>query len=82
MVDSSKPNHFRPSPLSLALEQIEGKTSGSKKMTVYDVTSEGSLFASVNVAAGPFKLGDVVQGCAEFPISEEGKPTCIQVINF
>jgi hypothetical protein len=38
------------------------------------------LFATVNVASGPFKLGDVVQGSVEFPIAEEEKPTCIQVI--
>jgi hypothetical protein len=65
----------------LALEQIEEKTSSSRKTTIYDVASEGNLFASVNVAAGPFKLGDVVQGCVEFPVAEEEKPTCIQVIH-
>jgi len=70
----------QPSPLTLALEQIEEKTSGSRRMSVYDVASEGNLFASVNVAAGPFKLGDVVQGCVEFPVAEEEKPTCIQML--
>lgn len=44
------------------------------------IIGEGNLFASVNVASGPFKLGDVVQGCVEFPDAEEEKPTCIQVI--
>lgn len=63
----------------MAIEQIEEKTSGSKKNAVYDVASEGNLFATVNVAAGPFKLGDVVQGSVEFPEAQEGMPTCIQV---
>lgn len=62
------------------MEQVEEKTSGSRNSNVYDVASEGDVFASVNVASGPFKLGDVVQGSIEFPVAEEGKPTCIQAI--
>ncbi|KAI6235369.1 Lipoyl synthase, mitochondrial [Aphelenchoides besseyi] len=69
----------RPSALTQAMEQVEDKTSG-RKMSVYDVVSEGDLFATVNVAAGPFKLGDVVQGYVEFPDAEEGKATCVQMI--
>jgi hypothetical protein len=61
----------------MAVEQIDEKTSGSRKST-YDVASQGNLFATVNVASGPFKLGDVVQGSVEFPVAEEEKPTCIQ----
>ncbi|KAI6177173.1 Lipoyl synthase, mitochondrial [Aphelenchoides bicaudatus] len=65
----------QPVPLDLVLQQIEGENERIKKEC-----SEGNLFASVNVASGPFKLGDVVQGCVEFPDAEEEKPTCIQML--
>lgn len=53
---------FSVPPLFLALEQIEEKTSSAKRFAIYDVVSEGELFATVKIYVGPFKLGDAIQG--------------------
>lgn len=70
---------FRPPPLALALARVEEKTASSRKTVIFDVSCAGEHFATVTLASGPFKLGDVVQGFVEFPDAEPGKPVCIQV---
>ncbi|CAD5221434.1 unnamed protein product [Bursaphelenchus xylophilus] len=67
-------------PLSLAMARIEEKTVSSRKTVIFDVTSGGDHFATVNLNAGPFKLGDIVQGMVEFPDHEERKPRSIQLL--
>lgn len=61
------------------MAKVEEKTAADRKTAIFDVNSGGDHFATINMAAGSFKLGDVVQGFLEFPDVQEQHPQCVQV---